>query len=88
MNNEIAALVLTGIGTICWVVCFWWMHRISTRQNAMLAELREQGARIEKLSRSEHELIKEVHPAVASIKESVEEVQETVAPRSQRSEKR
>ena len=79
MNNETVALALAWIATTCWLICFWWMHRISARQNAVLTELREQGARIEELSRSEHNLIKEVHPTVESIKESVEQVAETVA---------
>jgi len=51
------ALVLSCIGTLCWIVCFWWMHRISARQNATLEELHEMTARIEKLSRAEHDLI-------------------------------
>ena len=24
---------LTWIGLGCWGVCFWWMHRISSRQD-------------------------------------------------------
>jgi hypothetical protein len=55
-------------------VCFWWMWRISSRQDALLRELREQGQRIEKLSRIEHDLIKEVHPAVQDIKNDVSDV--------------
>ena len=34
----------------------------------------EQGKRIEKLSRIEHDLIKEVHPQVNEIKEGMEEM--------------
>jgi hypothetical protein len=34
----------------------------------------EQGKRIEKLSRIEHDLIKEVHPQVGEIKEGMEEM--------------
>jgi predicted transcriptional regulator len=58
----------------CWAVCFWWMHRISSRQDSMLKELNEMAQRIEKVSRAEHDLIKEVHPVVADIKERVEDV--------------
>jgi hypothetical protein len=47
---EWTALVLTGIGTGCWGVCFWWMHRLSTRQEAMLEELHAVASRIEHLS--------------------------------------
>ena len=36
--------------------------------------LREQGKRIEKLSKIEHDLIKEVHPQVNEIKEGMEEM--------------
>ena len=55
-------------------VCFWWMHRFSIKQNFLLDQLREQGKRIEKLSRIEHDLIKEVHPQVGEIKEGMEEM--------------
>ena len=46
--------------------------RISTNQNDLLAELRRQTQRIEKLSQKEHELIKEVHLQVGEIKQCVE----------------
>jgi len=48
------------------------MYRISNKQNTLLDQLREQGKRIEKLSRIEHDLIKEVHPQVAEIKERID----------------
>lgn len=65
---------LTLIGTLCWPVCFWWMHRISARQEALMRELREQGDRIEDLSREEHQLIREVQPEVGEIRADVGEV--------------
>ena len=71
--------VLTWIGMACWLVCFWWMHRISARQNAMLKELHEMTERIERLSEAEHDLIREVHPQVSEIKQNVETVKEAVA---------
>jgi len=74
--------LMTVLGTICWGICFWWMHRISQRQDALLSELREQGERIEKLSREEHDLIREVHPQVGEIRESLQEVVQDVASRS------
>jgi predicted transcriptional regulator len=46
----------------------------------MLKELHEMTARIERLSKAEHELISEVHPQVSEIKEHVENVREAVAP--------
>lgn len=49
------------------------MHRISSRQDATLE------ARIEKLSRAEHDLISDVHPQVSEIKEQVETVREAVS---------
>ena len=76
---ETVALVFGGIGTVCWIVCFWWMHRISSRQDAMLEELHEMTTRIEKLSRAEHDLIRDVHPQVSKIKEHVENVREVVS---------
>jgi hypothetical protein len=74
MNKTGFAFWLTLIGTLCWVVCFWWMHRISTKQNALLDQLHAQGKRIEKLSKMEHDLIKEVHPQVGEIKEGMNEM--------------
>lgn len=68
------ALVLAWLGTACWAVCFWWMHRLSARQQAMLEELHEVTKRIEKLSKAEHDLLREVHPKVEEIKESVKDV--------------
>src|SRR5262249_5406073 len=79
-NFEVMALVLGCIGTVCWAVCFWWMHRISSHQDAMLEELREMTNRIEKLSRAEHDLISDVHPQVNEIKEHVQNVREAVSP--------
>ena len=62
------------IGTVCWAACFWWMNRISKKQNDLLAQLREQGKRIEKLSKIEQDLIEQVHPQVNEIKEGMEEM--------------
>jgi len=73
-------LVLTWLGIGCWAICFWWMHRISSRQESMLTELREMTQRIERLSEAEHELIRDVHPQVGEIKEHVETVKEAVSP--------
>ena len=78
-NYETIGFVLGWIGTLCWIVCFWWMHRISSRQNATLEELHEMTARIEKLSRAEHDLISDVHPQVNEIKQKVENVREAVS---------
>jgi divalent metal cation (Fe/Co/Zn/Cd) transporter len=79
-NFEAMALVLGCIGTVCWIVCFWWMHRISSRQDATLEELHEMTKRIEQLSQAEHDLISDVHPQVNEIKEHVENVKEAVSP--------
>ena len=73
-------LVLTWTGLACWLVCFWWMHRISSRQDAVLKELHEMTQRIERLSEAEHQLIRDVHPQVGEIKEHVESVKEAVSP--------
>ena len=74
MDRDAFVFGLTLVGTVCWGICFWWMHRISTTQNALLHQLREQGKRIEKLSKVEHDLIKEVHPQVGEIKEGMNEM--------------
>lgn len=68
------ALILAWVGTGCWVVCFWWMHRLSSRQVTMLKELHDVTKRIEELSKDEHDLLREVHPNVEKIKESVQDV--------------
>ncbi|HWY39738.1 MAG TPA: hypothetical protein VNX27_02980 [Chthoniobacterales bacterium] len=73
-------LVLTWLGIGCWVARFWWMHRISSRQESMLEELREMTQRIERLSEAGHELIRDVHPQVGEIKEQVETMKEAVSP--------
>ena len=80
-NLEVMALGLGCIGTVCWIVCFWWMHRISSRQDAMLEELHEMTTRVEKLSQAEHDLIRDVHPQVNEIKEKVQTVKEVVSPK-------
>jgi len=77
MNKNSLSFWMTLAGTVCWGVCFWWMRRLSIKQNFLLDQLREQGKRIEKLSRVEHDLIKEVHPQVNEIKEGMEELMAT-----------
>jgi predicted transcriptional regulator len=71
-------LLLAWAGMACWIVCFWWMHRLSARQESMLKELHEMTGRVERLSKAEHALIKQVHPTVSEIKERVEDVQDAV----------
>jgi hypothetical protein len=72
MDTNKIGFWLTLLGTVCWVACFWWMYRISKKQNSLLDRLTEQGKRIERLSKIEHDLIKEVHPKVGAIKEGME----------------
>ena len=74
MNKSDLAFWLTLIGTPCWVVCFWWMYCLSKKQNDLLEQLRLQGKRIEKVSKLEHDLIKEVHPHVGEIKEGMDAI--------------
>ena len=74
MDLDGLALWLGAIGTLCWIPCFWWMYHLSSKQNALIEELKEQTRRIETLSKIEHDLIKEVHPKVSEIKDGVEEV--------------
>ena len=69
-------LAIANIGF--WCICFWWMHRISTRQNAVLDQLRKQAQRIEKISKEEHAILSEVHPNVESIQKRVDEVSDEV----------
>jgi hypothetical protein len=74
ISRSILSFWMTVAGTVCWVACFWWMRRLSIKQNFLLDQLREQGKRIENLSKIEHDLIKEVHPQVNEIKEGMEEM--------------
>jgi uncharacterized protein YoxC len=78
MNHREIADILAWVGTACWGVCFWWMHRISQRQDRMLQDLHEQTKRIEELSKAEHDLIKDVHPKVSKIERDVSEVADEV----------
>jgi hypothetical protein len=55
------------------------MHRISSRQDALLTELHEITRRIEKVSNTEHDLIRDVHPKVSEIKKHIEIVREAVS---------
>ena len=68
MDHATIAYWLTWVGTGAWVVCFWWMHRISARQDALLTELRE-------LAQTQQDILREVHPDVGEIKEHVVEEQ-------------
>jgi hypothetical protein len=81
MDVALLAFWMTVVGTVCWGVCFWWMHRIGRRQDMLLNELREQARRIETLSREEHELIREVHPQVGEIRQSLQAVADDMAAR-------
>jgi hypothetical protein len=65
------------VDVVCWGICFWWMHRISERQNAMLEELQQQARSIEELSKEEREILKELHPTVQKIDETVDQVKES-----------
>jgi len=74
MSRDDVEFGITAVSAACWIACFWWMHRISSRQDALLAQLREQTNRIEELSKTEHDLICDVHPQVGEINDAVKEV--------------
>src|SRR5271156_6059893 len=78
MDKNGLVFLMTVTGTACWGVCFWWMFRISAEQSRLMEQLREQGKRIEKLSKIEHDLIKEVHPQVGEIREGLGEMMAAV----------
>ena len=69
--------LISMLDVVCWGICFWWMHRISERQNAMLEELQQQAQTIQELSKKEHEILKELHPTVQKIDETVDQVKES-----------
>jgi hypothetical protein len=68
MDHDTMAYALTWVGTGAWIICFWWMHRISARQDALLMELKE-------LAKTQEDILREVHPDVGEIKEHVVEEQ-------------
>ena len=70
---------ITIIDLGCWFVCFWLMFRISTRQDAMLNQLREQARRIERVSEEEHEILTQLRPSVQKIEKDLDQVSEKVA---------
>ena len=61
----------------CWGICL--MHRLSARQERMLCALQKQAQRIERLSKAEHDLLRELHPAVEEIQSDIEEVASAVS---------
>jgi hypothetical protein len=69
--------LISVLDIACWGICFWWMHRISERQNAMLEELQQQARSIEHLSKEEREILKELHPTVQKIEEGMDQVKES-----------
>jgi Holliday junction resolvasome RuvABC endonuclease subunit len=69
--NPLLRDILLIVEVLCWPVCFWWMHRISVRQNVVLKQLGEQASRIEHVSTEEHQILKELHPVVQKIEEKV-----------------
>ena len=74
MSRDDLAFWITVCSAACWIICFWWMHRISARQDALLIQMQAQADRIEALSQAEHNLIQEVPPQVGQIKQTVDKV--------------
>ena len=70
--------LVTVADIFCWGICFWWMHRISTRQNAVLDQLNRQASRIKEVSEEGHAILSEVQPNVEAIQKGVDEVAEKV----------
>ena len=55
MDQATIAYGLTWGETGAWAICFWWMHRISARQDALRVALRE-------LARTQQDMLRQVHP--------------------------
>jgi len=72
------SFLISLIDLACWILCFYWMFKLSRRQDSLLQAITEQTHRIERLSKAEHDLIKEVHPTVGEIKDKMEEVSTTL----------
>ena len=71
---------LNVVSTLCWPVCFWWMWRISVRQNALISQLRQQTREIEEVARDEHAMIKNAQPRIGEIHETVHQLAQTNRP--------
>ena len=84
MDRTSMAFWMTVIGTACWGICFWWMRRLSVSQNSLLTKLQEQTQRIEKLTKVEHDLIKDVHPQVGEINKDMQEIKAAVQENTQK----
>jgi len=69
---------LTWLGTVAWGVNFWMIYRISSRQDRLLATLREQSERIAELTQTQHDILQEVHPNVNLIRDAVSDVAEEI----------
>ena len=78
MSSRLFFDLVNVAGLACWPVCFWWMHRISKRQDAMLIRLRKQARRIERVSEEEHEILTQLRPSVEKIERGLDEVSEKV----------
>jgi hypothetical protein len=70
--------LITIVDLACWMVCFWWMHRISSRQDATLKQLQKQARRIEEISKDEHKILTDLHPSVQKIEKGVDQVSEKI----------
>lgn len=68
MDQGPIAYGFTWVGTGAWIVCFWGMHRISARQEALLTELRE-------LAQMPLDILREVHPDAGGMKAHMVEEQ-------------
>ena len=78
MSSRLFFDLVNVAGLACWPLCFWWMHRISARQDAMLTQLREQTRRIERVSEEEHEILTQLRPSVEKIERDLSEVSDKV----------
>jgi hypothetical protein len=61
------------LNAACWPVCFWWMHRISSKQNGMLADLHAQQKKVREISDEGREIIKEIEPKVQKVAAKIDE---------------
>lgn len=76
MQSGAGMFWLSVVSLACWPISFWWMWRISRVQNELLRHLHEQARRIERVATAEHNLIKEAHPQIGQIKDTLEHLAE------------
>lgn len=71
MYRGTASVLTEIVETVCWGICFVWIHRTAAKQKPLPGWIGEQGRRIKTQSRIAHSPIGEVLPQFGEIKEGL-----------------